>query len=94
MGPCLGSSMGEILTNKLKDILFSPQPHFAANIVYWYRYMGDMICLGNDIAQTFNDLLMFLRKICPTKKFTAEFGGKATNFLDLDISVIDNHHEF
>jgi len=56
--------------------------------------MDDILLLWSGTAQVFTDLLAVLNSMFPTIKFTTEFGGKAINFLDVNISIANGQHEF
>ncbi|KAI5642939.1 reverse transcriptase (RNA-dependent DNA polymerase) domain-containing protein [Phthorimaea operculella] len=67
---------------------------YKENIIYWFRYVDDILCVWNGPKDDINNFLTYINSINPNIQFTVEIGGKELNFLDLTISIIDNRHDF
>lgn len=67
---------------------------FKNNILYWYRYVDDIICLfkGNENEQI--EFLTYLNSISKNITFTMESQNKQINFLDLTIIKNKDKHSF
>ena len=90
----LGSLMGEAFLKKFEEDLFNSMYGGLEHIVYWRRYVDDVLCLWSGPIGALNDFLNHLNTLYPTIKFTMEVGGNCINFLDLTISLCDNRHTF
>lgn len=70
------------------------QTKFLGYVIYWYRYVDDVIVLfkGTDrqLSQFFNSLNLVNDNI----KFTKELGGLQLNFLDISIRLEEGLHKF
>jgi len=57
MGSPLGSTLAEIFMSLLETTLFNSHPTLTEHIVYWYRYIDDVLCLWNGSAEALNELI-------------------------------------
>lgn len=94
MGSPLGSTIAEIFMGMLEERFFNSNPQLAEHIIYWYRYMDDVLCLWNGPAHLLQVLQSSLNNLFPTIKFTMDDPGQSSTFLDLKISITNNHHSF
>ena len=67
---------------------------FKKEIVYWYRYVDDIICLYRGDESKCKDFLIYLNSISNKIKFTIETNTNEISFLDLKISKEENKHKF
>jgi len=86
IGSPLGSTLAEMFMCKFEGEFFESQPEIRKHIIYWHRYVDDIIILWDGPTEVFQHLLNSLNGRYPTIEFTAEFGGKEIGFLDLKIS--------
>lgn len=95
MGSPLSGLLADLFMNHLETtkIQNSSNP-FQKNIIYWYRYVDDIICLfeGSEIA--IEDFFQYLNSIHNKIKFTKEIQKQDINFLDLTVSNTNNKHDF
>lgn len=68
----------------------------CSNIVYWYRYVDDIICLWSGTNRQLTIFENYINSIENNIKFTLEIeNNKILNFLDLQIYHDDNNiHNF
>ena len=94
IGSPLESLVSEVFFKLFEDELFQSGSPLLTKIVYWYRYVDDVVCLWNGSLADLDSFLQFINSRYPTIQFTLEIGGKSINFLDLSISLVNDHHEF
>lgn len=94
IGSPLGSLISEIFMKRYEEELFSSNHHLLQHVVYWYRYVDDVLCLWNGTIPDLQDFITFLNNLYPTIKFTLEIGGGEISFLDLRVSIEQNTHTF
>ena len=85
MGSPISSTLAEIFIHYIEQthILNQQNNKYAYKIIYWYRYVDDIILLYNgDNKQT--------KQLHPKLNFSLETEvNNSTNFLDLTITKID-----
>lgn len=94
MGSPLASTLAELFMHRLETEFFASNPEFNNNIIYWKRYVDDILFLWNGTADTFDKLITKLKNIYHSIKITVEHVGKEINLLDIKISITDNTHTF
>lgn len=97
MGSPLSSIMADIFLNHIENnyILNNQKNPLVKNIVYYHRYVDDILCLFNGNTRQIDILTKFFNNIHPNIQFTAEIEqSNQINFLDLSIIKIDNKHQF
>lgn len=94
MGSPLSPFLAEVFISWLERTLISTNTLFN-HIVYWYRYVDDIICLFKGNNSDFDDFLNFLNSLHNNIKFTFESShNNKIPFLDLNISIINSEHHF
>ena len=72
-----------------------PPPSLLQNVLYWYRYVDDVLCAWSGSINQLHEFLGLLNSRYPSIRFTMEIGGRHINFLDLGISINEHgQHEF
>lgn len=94
IGSPLGSLLGEVFMRKLEEDLFDSRRLYRNFIVYWWRYVDDVLLLWNGPSTLLDHLHDFLNEQYPSIKFTIEKSNKRINFLDISISIEKGSHEF
>ena len=94
IGSPLGSLISEVFMSKFESDLFSSGHHLLNNIVYWRRYVDDVLCTWTGHRDLCLEFLAYLNKHYPSIKFTLEVGGTSINFLNLTVSERDGVYEF
>lgn len=98
-----GLAMGSPLSGLLADIymhhlettkIMADTNPFKNKILYWFRYVDDVLCLFNNDTNNIQDLIEYLNSISENIKFTNEINNKSINFLDLSISNENCIHTF
>lgn len=95
MGSPLSGLLANIFINDLETSkIINKNNPFYKNIIYWYRYIDDIICLfnGNEVEK--EEFFNFLNTLSNKIKFTMENQNKQINFLDLTITNEENKHTF
>ena len=59
----------------------------------WLRHIDDSIFIWNESEEKLEDFLENLNNFHPNLKFTSEKSKKSVNFLDVKVSLIDQHLE-
>ena len=84
MGSPLSPLLAELFMDSFEQNLF--QNFCTKNIVFWYRYVDDILCLFKGTKRQLDAFLNTLNSIEPNIKFTLEIEkDKAINFLDITI---------
>lgn len=92
MGSPLSPLVADIFMNSLETSVLT-QKQFP--IIYWYRYVDDIICCFNGSDRQLQNFLKHLNTLHPSIKFTIETEkDQSLNFLDLKISRIQNKLAF
>jgi len=95
MGSPLSGSIADIYMHYLEtEKIINTKNPFHKKIVYWFRYVDDIICLFNGNEKESNDLLEYLNSISNTIQFTKESQNESINFLDVTIYKENNEHAF
>ncbi|KAJ8974243.1 hypothetical protein NQ317_006325 [Molorchus minor] len=96
-GLAMGSNLSPLLSEIFMHNLESSLPKFQwyNKILFWYRYVDDILVLFNGSKQEVESLLAFLNSLHSSIVFTVEFEeNNKINFLDLEISKLDNKLDF
>ncbi|KAK5645737.1 hypothetical protein RI129_004201 [Pyrocoelia pectoralis] len=84
MGSNLSPLLAEIFMNNLEMEFISKHQFYKDHVIFWARYVDDIICLHSALDSDIHNFLNHLNKIHPNIKFTIE---KESNhqipFLDL-----------
>jgi len=94
IGSPLGSLISEVFMSKFEHDLFASDQVLLNHILYWHRYVDDILVAWTGPQDLLNELLQWLNGQYPSIKFTLEIGGASIKFLDLAISERDGVHEF
>lgn len=94
MGSPLSPLLAEIFMNNFEIILLKSRLALE-NIIYWYRYVDDILIGWQGTNRQLDQFLHLANSIHPKIKFTMELEVDSTiNFLDLSITNKNNAHEF
>lgn len=95
MGSPLSGLLADIFMHDLetKKIINDNNP-FKNQIIYWYRYVDDIICLLKGDEGDCRGLLDYLNNLSQNITFTIEAKEKEIHFLDISISNKSGKHEF
>lgn len=95
MGSCLASLVADIFINNLECKFFKENPQIVSKIIYYKRYVDDIIILFDGTVEEIEDFAKQMNKMHPNIIFTVEHQTeKGLNFLDLSISNSNNRHKF
>jgi len=95
----MGSPFSGLLANiymhnlEINNILNENNP-FKDKIIYWYRYMDDVICLFKGNTSDSENFLKYLNSLSNRISFTKEEQKRSINFLDITITNKCNNHTF
>jgi len=53
IGSPLGSTLAELFMSKFEEEFFDAYPQFHKNIIYWYRYVDDVLLLWDGPVDVF-----------------------------------------
>lgn len=95
MGSPLSGLLSDIFMHNLEDnnIINDSNP-FRNKIIYWYRYVDDIICLFNGTKEESENFLTYLNSLSMNIQFTSENNSTNINYLDVTISNENNQHIF
>ena len=65
----------------------------AVKPLMWLRYIDDMFFIWNESEAKLDEFLENLNNFHPYLKFTSEKSKKSVNFLDVKVSLTDQHPE-
>jgi hypothetical protein len=95
MGSPLSPILADIFMDNLESQLFNSNLPILQNILYWYRYVDDIICCWTGSDRQLDCFLNLLNAQHQKISFTMEIeSNKSLNFLDLNISIKNNRHHF
>lgn len=96
MGSPLSSLGAEIFMYSLEKTILEEQNNFKNNIIYWVRYVDDVLCCFNGTMEELSLFFQFINNLHQKINFTLECNedGKYINFLDLTIELLDGQHNF
>jgi hypothetical protein len=95
MGSPISSILAEIFLQHIERTHILNNNKYAHKIIYWYRYVDDIIVLYNGNKRQCCQLLTHINKIHPKLNFTAEYEqDNRLHFLDVTITKKDNRHNF
>ena len=84
MGSPLSPLLAELFMDSFECNLFSNNK--IKNIIFWYRYVDDILCLFNGTSRQVTSFLNTLNSLEPNIQFTVEIEkDNSINFLDLTI---------
>ncbi|RZC38639.1 uncharacterized protein BDFB_012691, partial [Asbolus verrucosus] len=92
MGSNLSPLMAEIFMNSLERKIQS-SAMFSKHILFWIRYVGDILTLFKGTKDDLNQFLSFLNFLHPSIKFTFEIENN-NSIPFLDILVSHKNHQF
>ena len=94
MGSPLSPLLAELFMDNLEGKIVENSP-FKDKIVYWFRYVNDIICLWKGSNRQLDNFLCYLNTLHQRIKFTMEVEqNNVLNFLDLRIDHSTGFHEF
>jgi hypothetical protein len=95
MGSPLSPLLAEIFLDHYENKLFNSGHNLLNNIIYWYRYVDDILILWNGTDRQLDIFKKVLNNMHPKITFTVETdNNRCLNYLDLTISLMDNRHNF
>lgn len=95
MGSPLSPLLAEIFMSWLETSHISTSQLFKTHVLYWFRYVDDIICLFRGDESDLARFLSFINSLHDNITFTVELSKNNTiPFLDLMISVVDSKHSF
>jgi hypothetical protein len=96
MGSPLSGILAEIFLNHLENKnLWNDENRYKDKIIFFYRYVDDIIILYDGNSRQVNIFNKFMNKIHPNMKFTLELEeNNSLNFLDLTLKKSDNRFMF
>ena len=95
MGSPLSPLLAEIFMNNFEHTLLTSGHPLIKNIVYWYRYVDDILCLWTGTDRQLQKFLTHINSIHKCIQFTIEIeNNQSINFLDLTISRLGSSHSF
>jgi len=96
MGSPISGILAEIFIHNIeKTKILTPHNKHFQKIIYWHRYVDDIIILYHGTARQIHQLHTLINKAHPQLKFTIEVEqNNSLNFLDLQITKSNNKHEF
>lgn len=94
----MGSPISPLFSDIYMDDLesqFLNNSKFQKNILFYYRYVDDIICLWSGTHRQLSTFLNHINSLSPTIKFTVEHeNNRSLNFLDLTITRLESSLEF
>ncbi|KAG8237121.1 hypothetical protein J437_LFUL008173 [Ladona fulva] len=94
-GSPLSPPLAEIFLDNFEEKLFHSGNQLPHHILFWRRYVDDIICTSHSDFQLLNSFLVFLNSIHPSISFALETSTNGTlNFLDLSISLVSGKLHF
>lgn len=91
----LSPLLADVFMDHLENRLFASSTVASKHVLYWYRYVDDVICLFNCTHRKLDILLQNLNSLHPAIKFTLEIEDNETlHFLDITIYRSHGKHTF
>lgn len=95
MGNPLSPLCADFFMDHLEQEYISKLPSFQNSVVFWFRYVDDVICLFNGSDSLLKSFLVDINSIHDNIVFTMEdSSNNSLPYLDLRISVLDNSFDF
>jgi predicted GIY-YIG superfamily endonuclease len=95
MGSPLSPLLAEVFMDKFEEKLFQSGNKLLKNIVYWFRYVDDILCCWTGTERQLDQFLEVLNSRHKSLNFTMERGvDQKINFLDLEIEIREDNHVF
>lgn len=96
MGSPLSGTLANIYLNNFENNhILNNQNRFYKNIIYWHRYVDDVLLLFNGTDRQIHLLKNYINSIHPKIQFTLEMEQNSNiNFLDLNIKNLNQKHVF
>ena len=91
IGSPLGSLIAEIFMDHFEKNFFNSSLGLLRHVVYWNRYVDDVLCLWNGTNKQAAVFLKTLNSVYPSINFTLEVGGTHIDFLDISIEEGSRH---
>ena len=85
-GSPLGSLLSEILMAKLEKEFFTSPLSLLDYVIYWQRYVDDVLCI---CSGTRDEAVTILGALDPSITFTMEYGREKIAFLNLSMQSSD-----
>ena len=90
MGAPLSALMAEVFMDHLEDQILSSNDPSVQNILFYKRYVDDILCVWNGDDDQLWHILDLFNDFHHSMEFTLEIGGTNINFLDLSLRLIPN----
>jgi hypothetical protein len=95
MGSPISSILADIFMDNLENKLLNSGNKLQKSVLYWYRYVDDIIVLWNGSDRQLDFFKNLINKIHQNILFTSELDlDKCINYLDGSISLKDGKHNF
>ncbi|XP_049828734.1 uncharacterized protein LOC126267492 [Schistocerca gregaria] len=96
MGSPISGTLANIFLDHIENTIFNNiVKQGGYKIIYWYRYVDDIICLVDETHNRIEELHSNINTVHPQIHFTMEIEKNQTlNFLDLTITRNNHQHEF
>lgn len=96
MGSPLSPLLADIFMDNWENNLFQSRHPLLNNLVYWHRYVDDILALWTGTHRQLNIFTQFINSLHANINLTTEIEDKhrSLNFLDLTITLVNDHHEF
>lgn len=95
MGSSLSPLLADIFMDNFEDTIFNSNNSLLKHILYWKRYVDDILCLWTGTDRQINQFLNYINSLHNKIKFTLELEvDHSINFLDLTITHKNNYHSF
>lgn len=95
MGNSLAGTLADIFINHIENTFFMQNKELTAKIVYYRRYVDDIIVMLEGSDQDINLFKEKMNNMHNNIKFTLEMEeNNSLNFLDLTITKLNNQHKF
>ena len=91
MGLPVGSTLCEIIMDLFENTSYKSNPNLMSNISYWYKYK-DILCFWHGLVDILN--LLFTTMNFPPLSTPFKYDGKVINFIDVNVSIVNNCHKF
>lgn len=93
MGSPLSPLCADVFMDGLEKLIHSNHK-YCDYLLYWYRYVDDIICLWTGPRTELDEFLSFINSLNSSIQFTMEVGVHRLNFLDLNIDISRGKHDF
>lgn len=95
MGSSTSPLVADIFLNHVENKIFNSSALLLKYVFFYKRYVDDIFCIWTGTKRQLQMFLNFLNKIHKNIKFTLEIRiNGSINFLDLNLTIINNKIEF